>query len=182
MSESNGAARSAWVQQALERFESPLMRFAARITGDDDRARDAVQETFLRLCGQDPADLDGRLAPWLYTTCRQRAIDARRKDARMLTMSESTGSIDADAALDSAGSIESRDAIDPSHEAEAREGASRVLRLLARLPENQQEVVRLRFQDGLRYKEIAEVTGLSVTNVGYLIHTALATLREEMKE
>lgn len=182
MSESNGVGRSAWVKRALERFESPLMRFAARITGDEDRARDAVQETFLRLCGEDPAKLDGRLAPWLYTTCRHRAIDARRKDARMIAMSESTGTMDAGVALDSAGSNETRVSADPAHEAEAREGASRVLRLLARLPDNQREVIRLRFQDGLRYKEIAEATGLSVTNVGFLIHTALATLREGMKE
>ena len=50
--------------------------------------------------------------------------------------------------------------------------------MLARLPENQQEVIRLKFQQGLSYKEISSVTGLSVTNVGFLIHTGLKRLRE----
>jgi RNA polymerase sigma-70 factor (ECF subfamily) len=45
------------------------------------------------------------------------------------------------------------------------------------LPENQREVVRLKFQNGMSYKEIATVTELTVSNVGFLIHTALATLR-----
>ena len=51
--------------------------------------------------------------------------------------------------------------------------------MLAGLPDNQQEVVRLKFQDGLSYKEIAGVTGLTVSNVGFLIHTAIHTLRRE---
>ena len=45
------------------------------------------------------------------------------------------------------------------------------------LPDNQQEVVRLKFQNGMSYKEIATVTELSVTNVGFLLHTAINTLR-----
>ena len=45
------------------------------------------------------------------------------------------------------------------------------------LPNNQQEVVRLKFQNGMSYKEIAAVTELSVSNVGFLLHTALDTLR-----
>ena len=53
-----------------------------------------------------------------------------------------------------------------------------LLRVLATLPMNQQEVVRLKFQAGLSYREISYITGLSVSNVGFLLHTALARLRE----
>ena len=63
---------------------------------------------------------------------------------------------------------------------EQQDTADHVLRSVERLPDNQREVVRLKFQCGLSYKEIAAVTGLSVTNVGYLIHTALKKLREEL--
>jgi len=42
-------------------------------------------------------------------------------------------------------------------------------------------VIRLRFQNSLRYREIDEVTGLTVTNVGFLIHRGLKTLRERLK-
>ena len=63
---------------------------------------------------------------------------------------------------------------------EQGETVSRVLELLDTLPENQQEVVRLKFQNGLSYREISEVTQLSVTNVGYLLHTAIKALRSQM--
>jgi RNA polymerase sigma-70 factor (ECF subfamily) len=51
--------------------------------------------------------------------------------------------------------------------------------LIDRLPPNQQEVVRLKFQNGFSYKEISRITELSVGNVGFLIHTAVARLRTE---
>ena len=63
---------------------------------------------------------------------------------------------------------------------EGAETAGTALRILATLPPNQQEVIRLRFQDGLRYREIAAVTQLSLSNVGYLIHTAIKTIRERL--
>ena len=61
-----------------------------------------------------------------------------------------------------------------------RDEKSQVLRQLARLPVSQQEVVRLKFQEGMSYKEIAAVTSQSVSNVGYLLHAALKNLRGRM--
>lgn len=54
-----------------------------------------------------------------------------------------------------------------------------VLRLIDQLPRNQQEVIRLKFQNGFSYKEISRITELSVSNVGVLIHHAVARLRSE---
>ena len=54
-----------------------------------------------------------------------------------------------------------------------------MLRLIGQLPHNQQEVVRLKFQNGFSYREIARITELSVTNVGFLIHTAVTRLRRD---
>ena len=71
----------------------------------------------------------------------------------------------------------SRDAERDSAALEEHEAADAIYRLIAGLPENQQEVMRLKFENGLSYREISEVTGLTVTNVGYLLHTALCTLR-----
>ena len=68
----------------------------------------------------------------------------------------------------------------PETVAVQNEDAGCVLGLLATLSANQQEVIRLRFQSGLSYREIGRVTGLSVTNVGYLIHTAIKTIRERL--
>jgi RNA polymerase sigma-70 factor (ECF subfamily) len=48
---------------------------------------------------------------------------------------------------------------------------------MALLPDSQQEVIRLRFQEGFSYKEISRITGFSVGNVGYLLHVGLKSLR-----
>ena len=66
----------------------------------------------------------------------------------------------------------------PEDDVIARDSAAKVFRMLDQLPDNQQEVVRLKFQNEMTYQEIADVTGLSVTNVGFLLHTALKRLRE----
>jgi RNA polymerase sigma-70 factor (ECF subfamily) len=52
--------------------------------------------------------------------------------------------------------------------------------LLDSLPKNQREVVYLKFQCDLSYKEISEVTRLTVSNVGFLIHTALKNIRKQV--
>ena len=79
----NASSRSSWVHAALERYEQPLIRYAARFTGDVERAREVVQDTFLKLCAADRAKVESRLAPWLYTVCRNRALDVRDKEVRM---------------------------------------------------------------------------------------------------
>jgi RNA polymerase sigma-70 factor (ECF subfamily) len=48
------------------------------------------------------------------------------------------------------------------------------------LPKNQREVIYLKFQCDLSYKEISDITKLSVTNVGFLIHTAVRNIRQQM--
>jgi RNA polymerase sigma-70 factor (ECF subfamily) len=159
-----------WAREVVDRFEGPLVRYAARITGDVERARDVVQETFLRLCRQDRSELDGHLAEWLYTVCRNKALDVRRKEMPMKGMS----TLVADA-------CKSREP-EQGARLERDETASQLLQLLDKLPPNQQEVVRLKFQNGLSYREIASVTQLSVSNVGVLIHTAIQTLRRELRE
>ena len=163
-------AKSDWIKAALQEHEGPLVRYAAQFTGDLDRARDVVQDTFLKLCAEDPVRLDGHLAQWLFTVCRNRALDIQRKEQRMKPLD--------DIELAARPGHETS----PAAQAEQNESASHVLRFLKHLPPNQQEVVRLKFQTGLSYKEIAGVTKLSVSNVGFLIHTALRTLRQQMAE
>ena len=68
----------------------------------------------------------------------------------------------------------------PGRILERNEQHEAVLRLIGRLPHNQQEVVRLKFQNGFSYQEISRITSLSVTNVGFILHTAIKALRQEM--
>jgi len=157
-----------WISSAVQRYEGALVRYAAQITRDVDRARDVVQDTFLQLCKQDCEQLDGRLAQWLYTVCRNRALDIRRKEDRMKTMTQDQAAAQADA-----------DAV--ASRAEQQETVDQVSHCIDGLSDNQREVVRLKFQNGLSYKEIAAVTNLSVSNVGYLIHTAIKALRKDLQ-
>lgn len=69
----------------------------------------------------------------------------------------------------------------PSAVAEQHETTSQVMQLIEELPANQREVLQLKFQAGLSYKEISQVTDLSVSNVGFLLHIALKTIRQRLK-
>jgi RNA polymerase sigma-70 factor (ECF subfamily) len=159
------SGRLEWIRAAMDAYQGRLIRFAARITGDLDSARDVVQDTFLRLCREDSDKTRDHLAAWLFRVCRNRAIDVRRKEGPLMPLDEE---------------IETRadrPVSDASSGIEEGEGTRRMLALLAALPASQQEVLRLRFQENLSYKEIAEVTGRSVSHVGVLIHDGLKALR-----
>lgn len=156
--------KSRWIVEALELHEAPLVRYARWILGDVERAREIVQETFLRLCKEEPARLDGHLAQWLFTVCRNLAFDARKKEARMTPLGDTE--------------IEVAPDLDQRHD--AQHALSQVLSVIETLPKNQREVLYLKFQCDLSYKEISEVTKLSVSNVGFLIHTAVRAVRKQM--
>ena len=69
----------------------------------------------------------------------------------------------------------------PPEHAERADTAAALLAMLDDLPENQREVLHLKFAGGLSYREIADVTGLSVPNVGFLIHRGVTALRERLR-
>ena len=168
MKKKTGTDNAAWVLAALAQFEGPLVRYAARLVGDVERGREVVQDTFLRLCERKPAELNGDLACWLFTVCRRRSLDVRKKESRV-----TTGTIEA---------MESRadPAAGPHELVDQRQQGSAVQAALAELPEREQEIVRLKFEAGLSYKQIAEVLELSVSNVGFLLHTAIGKIRNRL--
>jgi len=67
----------------LQRFQLPLLQYATRILGDRDRARDVVQETFVELQRDRRRQSDSAPAKWLFTVCRNRALNICRKEKRM---------------------------------------------------------------------------------------------------
>ncbi len=69
----------------------------------------------------------------------------------------------------------------PSDLAEIRDEHRRALQCMRELPPNQQEVLRLKLQNDLSYREISHITGLSESNVGYLIHVAIHTVRNSLR-
>lgn len=177
----NGSPPSGeWIRSIVTQYEGPLLRYAARLTGDGHRARDCVQETFLRLCRQHDTSAstgdatlppeNGRLAAWLFAVCRNQALDVLRKERPMRVLSDEFSVL-----------CESREAT-PGDDAEQAETNEQLLKLLDELPAAQQEVVRLKFQHGLSYRQISEVTGRSTSYVGLLIHQALVALRRRVPD
>ncbi len=162
-------ARPEWIAEALGRWERPLVRRAAGLLGGDlERARDVVQEAFLRLCRERPERLDGRTGEWLFTVVRNLALDVQRKERSMRATDPGATGARADAAPG------------PAEVAERGDTLISVARALEALPDEQREVLRLKFQDGLSYAEIAQATELSVANVGWRIHVGLKALRERL--
>jgi RNA polymerase sigma-70 factor (ECF subfamily) len=159
-----------FIEEAVTEYESSLIGYARTYLYDLDRARDVVQDTFIRLCKQDPEKVKLHLKSWLFTVCRNRCLDVLRKDKRIEP-------------LDDAGwqKIASTDS-SASENAESGDEHLDVMRYMGRLSENQREVILLKFQQGMSYEEIQRVTGLTSGNIGFLIHAGLKRLRGWMQE
>ena len=151
---------SQWIVGALDQYEDALIRYAVWILRDQELAREVVQETFLRLCREEPSKVGGYLAQWLFTVCRNLAFDTRKREARMTPLEDTDIGVDSNL--------------------EQKEAVGEIFRLVENLPKNQREVVYLKFQCDLSYKEISDVTKLSVGNVGLLLHTALKAIRKRV--
>lgn len=156
-----------WVLEAVDLYELPLHRYARRMLGDFDLAADAVQHAFLKLCEQSQATLEGRVAPWLFRVCRNRALDHLRHAARQHVDADRTAP--ASAAL--APSI-----ADPASVAERQDLAARIRGLLADLPAAQREAIDL-WCEGFTHREIATITDRTEGHVRVLVHRGIAALR-----
>ncbi len=161
--------KNIWVQTALERFERPLLQYALSIVGELNRARDIVQETFMRLHKQEQEAIEGHLSQWLFTVCRNCALKSLKKEDRYIYVEASE--------------FESKrcESLTPLMELERKERVTRLMELVSELPKNQQDVVRLRFHHHHSYQEISDITGLSVGNVGFLLNAAMRNLRSKME-
>lgn len=159
-----------WIRSVLERHEGPLLAYATRLLGGDlERARDLVQDVFLRLVRADRAAIGERTAVWLFHVCRNRALDVCAKERPML-------------ALDTAEPPPDPRVEGPLERLAMHDESARLCAAVERLPERERELVHLKFQHDLSYQEMGAVTGLTATNVGFLLHKALRTLRERLPE
>jgi len=162
----NGRTKEQEFEQILQRFEIPLFQYARRITGDTEQARDVVQETFIKFQRNGALQREDEPATWLFTVCRNGALNICRKERRMMYLDEEL--------------IEARESKQPMpfNELEQKEATGFLLRIVATLPPRQQEVIQLKFQNDLSYQQIADIMQTNANNVGVLLHTALKTLRQ----
>lgn len=160
------------VLEAVDTHELPLLRYAQRLLGDLDLARDAVQHAFMKLCEEPRERLAGRVAPWLFRVCRNKAVDHLRRAGREQAVLDG----DAFSASPSSANLGNRVADDPAVIAADHDLASRLRELLQHLPAPQRETIDL-WCEGLTYREIAEITGRQEGHVRVLAHRGLAALR-----
>jgi len=153
-------------EEIVHRFEIPLLQYARRITGDREQARDVVQETFVKFQRNGALRREDEPATWLFTVCRNAALNVCRKERRMMYVDEEV--------------IEGRESDQPMpfDRLEQEEAMAFLLRIVGTLPLRQQEVIQLKFQNDLSYQQIAAIMQTTANNVGVLLHTALKTLRE----
>jgi DNA-directed RNA polymerase specialized sigma24 family protein len=134
-------------------------RVAASVTGDRDRARDAVQEAFataVRKRGSFRSE--GPLEAWVWRI----VLNTARSDARRNTPTLDYGPLGV-----ANGS--------PERDAELRVA-------LARLPERQRTAVFLRYYADLDYSAIGQALGISSGTVAATLNAAHAALRGQLEE
>ena len=158
--------RREWVLAALEQYEGRLLRYAQRLLGDLEAARDVVQFAFLRLCDAKQADVEDRLAPWLFTVCRNKALDGRVAVVREANHSEAALCVDQ----------LSRE-VDPASAAEDAELHGLLLLLIETLPPSQREALDL-WAEGFSYTEIGGILDRQEGHIRVLVHRGLKALRE----
>ena len=160
------------IEQVFAALESPLLAYARRLLGDAGVAEDIVQEAFMKLHMQ--FQKVAAPQPWLYRTVHNLAVDHQRRACRIVSFDAS-----ADDDVLAAGDPSDSNVL-PDEQIARWEAIGLVRLVLETLDPRSREVVRLRFDEDLSYKEISGRTGLTVGNVGYLLHHALKSLAIEL--
>ncbi|MDA0576839.1 MAG: sigma-70 family RNA polymerase sigma factor [Verrucomicrobia bacterium] len=157
--------------EAFERlvaaYEAPLLRYATRLLGNADLAQDVVQNAFLTLFRKwrDALEPSPQLSSWLYRVTHNSAVDYLRREKRL-------------------NALHTRDAEERPQELPPDRGAAFLIseeaaaaaRALHALDPREQQLVILKVYEEKSYREISEISGLSVSNVGYILHHAMKKL------
>ena len=169
---SDDAPRFQPIEELFATLESPLLSYALRFLPDRASAEDVVQEAFMKLHVQFDDVREPR--KWLYRTVHNLALNQQRQARKIVPLEvqreEHTTTV--------------VDASDPEPLPDEQiirwEGVGLVRLSLSALDERSRELVRLKFEEDLSYKQIAERMGLTVSHVGYLLHHALKTIADEL--
>ena len=160
------------IEEWFTALESPLLNYALRLTGNRAAAEDVVQDAFMKLHAQ----FDEVREPqrWLYRTVHNLALNHLRAHSKLVALDPATDT-------DGHPSNETADPLPLPDEQIARwEGIGQVRLTLETLDERSRELIRLKFTEGLSYKEMSQRMGLKIGHVGYLLHHALKTIAAEL--
>jgi RNA polymerase sigma-70 factor (ECF subfamily) len=157
------------IDELLARYEPSIYRFGLRMCGNEDAAREVLQETLLAAFRYLPGFRgDAALSTWLYQIARSFCIKERR--GQHPTRSLDTGMV--------------AELVDPGPPPDARTHAREIgealSQAIARLPLDQREVLILRDVEGLDAEEAAAVVGIEVGALKSRLHRARMALRGEL--
>ena len=160
------------IEEVFLALEAPLLAYALRLLKEPAMAQDVVQEAFVRCHADFKSVRDPRR--WLFRTVHNLALNQHRRDSKVIPLHPAPGDSPATA-------LDPTDAQPLPDEYITRLEHIGLVRLsLGALDERSRELVRLKFDDELSYKEMSARTGLTVSNIGYLLHHALKAIEAEL--
>lgn len=163
------AGESRAATQLVGRHSQALARFAAS-AGERDGIEELVQDTFVRaFASLDSFRGESSLRTWLFTIERRLMLDRRRAERR----SRETVPVEESDQVSEYGVLDSLI---------AQEAQERVRRSLDALSPTQRDVFTLRVQQGLSYREIAEIVGTTEGAARVHYHNAIQTVKEFLKD
>ncbi|MBI2949230.1 MAG: RNA polymerase sigma factor [Verrucomicrobia bacterium] len=162
------------IEELFAALESPLLSYALRLIGELGAAEDVVQDAFMKLHAQFDQVREPRR--WLYRTVHNLALNHQRQAGKIVPLNPPADDTSPTAA----------DSPDPQplpdDQIARLEGIGLVRLSLETLDEQSRELIRLKFNEDLSYKEISARTGLTIGNVGYLLHHALKAIADELRK
>jgi len=167
------AEKLAAFETIVSEYESALLRYAMRIIRNYDASQDIVQNTFIKLFKnwEDEMQPSSQMSSWLYRVTHNCAVDYIRKESkRHLVHIQHSENHD--------------DFIPPNRGDGFRisETAEKAAEAMHTLSLREQQLVVLKVYEEKSYQEISEITGLTVSNVGYILHYAMKKMAVELKE
>jgi RNA polymerase sigma-70 factor (ECF subfamily) len=163
------AARPETIEELFAALESPLLNYADRLLGECKLSEDVVQEAFMKLHSQFSEVREPRR--WLFRTVHNLAMNHRRAASKVVPMPQFADGEEA--------TMPATDPL-PDEEIMRLEGIGLVRLSLGALDERTRAIVKMKFEEDLSYKQIAERTGLTLGHVGYLLHHALKKIGAEL--
>lgn len=157
-------------------YSTQLCTFALHFTRSRDLAAEIVHDVFLMLWERrERLDVRSNLRAYLYKATRNRALEVTRRDGLFRRWADRT-------AREQEHDQAARLAPTPDEQLEQDERMAALQGAIDALPERRRMVLLLRWRDGLRNDEVADVMGISVKTVENQITQALRVLREQLFE
>ena len=166
------------ISELIERHSQRVRSYIGMMVRDNDIANDIFQETFIkavRVIDEGRYTDSGKFLSWVLRIAHNRVLDHFRREKASRQLNE------AEAGYDMIGTMR---IAEPNTEDELVQGEieQTVRNLVDLLPEEQQEVVRLRYYSKLSFAEIADETGVSINTALGRMRYALINLRKMIAE